>query len=386
MVMAVNGPVMQFLLNMGLVVVVVAGASRVNFGLTNVGKIIAFLNYFTIILTAMLTITRILTMASKALASADRIDKVLDAQEEDTAECCGAPDYGKPHIEFDHVTFSYNGKENALHDISFAVKRGESLGILGPTGAGKSTLIRLLMRFNTADEGTVRIYGQDVRDIPLAELRKSIGVVFQNDTLFRGTISDNVRLGREISLEEVDRAIKSAQGEAFVREAGGPGAEVQTRGQNFSGGQQQRILLARALAGNPEILLLDDSASALDFKTEASLRHELRKLTGSTAVIIALRISAVMHCDKIVVLEDGEIRGIGTHRELLETCTLYREIAELQLGGWRTCIACPAKATAMAAAAAVSIPEISENRAGPSCCGSENTCCASNGCFYWLSC
>ena len=333
MVMAVNGPIMQLLLNMGLVIVVVAGASRVNAGLTNVGKIIAFLNYFTIILNAMLTITRILTMASKAIASSDRIAAVIAAREEDTGDNTGEPDMGQPHIEFDHVTFSYNGAEDALHDVSFTVNRGESLGVLGPTGAGKSTLIRLLMRFNTATEGTVRIYGQDVRDMKLTNLRSRIGVVFQNDTLFRGTIGDNVRLGREITLDEVDRAIRSAQGEAFVQSAGGVGAEVQTRGQNFSGGQQQRLLLARALAGHPEILLLDDSASALDFKTEAALRRELRKLQGSTAVIIALRISAVMHCDKILVLEDGAVRGIGTHAQLMKDCTLYREIAQLQLGG-----------------------------------------------------
>lgn len=333
MVMAINGPVMQLLLNMGLVIVVIAGAARVNLGLSNVGKIIAFLNYFTIILNAMLTITRILTMASKALASSRRIEEVIAAREEDTGLGADAPDASKPHIEFDHVTFSYNGAERALHDVSFSLNRGESLGILGPTGAGKSTLVRLLLRFNTADEGAVRISGQDVRDMKLKALRSRIGAVFQNDTLFRGTIGDNVRLGREISLDGVDAALRSAQAEAFVRNAGGPDAEVQTRGQNYSGGQQQRLLLARALAGSPEILLLDDSASALDFKTEAALRHELRRLSGSTTLVIALRISAVMHCDKILVLEDGEVRGFGSHKELMAGCALYREIAELQLGG-----------------------------------------------------
>ena len=333
MVMAVNGPIMRFLLNMGLVVVVIAGATRVNLGLTDVGKIIAFLNYFTIILSAMLTITRILTMASKAVASANRIAAVIDAREEEPGDETLTPDFSRPHIEFDHVTFSYNGNENALNDVSFAIQKGESLGVLGPTGAGKSTLIRLLMRFNQADAGSVKIFGQDVRDIPLEKLRGGIGVVFQNDTLFRGTIGDNVRLGRDISDDEVNNAVRSAQAEDFVRGAGGPDAEVQTRGQNYSGGQQQRILLARALAGTPDILLLDDSASALDFKTEAALRRELRRLKGFTSVIIALRISAVMHCDKILVLEDGEVRGIGAHRELLKTCPLYGEIAKLQLGG-----------------------------------------------------
>ena len=207
------------------------------------------------------------------------------------------------------------------------------MGILGPTGAGKSTIIRLILRFNEAQEGAVRIFGQDVRDMKLEQLRGRIGVVFQNDTLFRGTVADNVRLGRAVSMDEVDSAIRSAQGWEFVQNAGGTGAQVQTRGQNFSGGQQQRLLLARALAGNPEILLLDDSASALDFKTEAALRRELKRLSGSTMLIIALRISAVMHCDKIMVLEDGEVKGMGTHAELMQTCALYREIAQLQLGG-----------------------------------------------------
>ncbi len=333
MVMAVNGPVMQFLLNMGLVVVVVVGASRVNGGLSNVGAIIAFLNYFTIILSAMMIITRILTMFSKAVASANRIAAVIDAKEEEAGDERYTPDATQPHIAFDHVSFSYNGKEDALHDVSFTLERGQSLGVLGPTGAGKSTLIRLLMRFHQPDSGSVRIYGQDVQEIPLAQLRQGIGVVFQNDTLFRGTIESNVRLGRVISMQEVDAAIRSAQAEDFVNAAGGPKAQVQTRGQNYSGGQQQRMLLARALAGQPEILLLDDSASALDFKTEAALRHELDHLEGATAVIIALRISAVMHCDKILVLEDGQVRGLGTHAELMQTCTLYREIAQLQLGG-----------------------------------------------------
>ncbi len=333
MVMAVNGPVMQFLLNMGLVVVVVVGASRVNGGLSNVGAIIAFLNYFTIILSAMLIITRILTMSSKAVASAKRISAVIDAREEETGDEVFLPDESQPHIAFDHVSFSYNGTENALRDVSFSIGKGQSLGVLGPTGAGKSTLIRLLMRFNTADSGSVKIYGQDVKEIPLSTLRGHIGVVFQNDTLFRGTIESNVKLGRAVSADAVDAAIRSAQAEDFVSAAGGPDAEVQTRGQNYSGGQQQRILLARALAGSPEILLLDDSASALDFKTEAALRKELSRLHDATAIIIALRISAVMHCDQILVLEDGEVRGLGTHKELMQSCALYREIAQLQLGG-----------------------------------------------------
>jgi ATP-binding cassette, subfamily B, multidrug efflux pump len=332
-VMAVNEPIMQFLLNSGLVLVVLLGASRVQNGLTDIGKIVAFLSYFTIILQAMLTITRILTMYSKALASSIRIEEVMTAGEETGGAVPVAPLAGTPHLAFDHVTFSYGHKTPAVRDVSFALAKGQSLGILGPTGAGKSTLIRLLMRFNEVDEGRIRIDGRDIAGLPLQILRGGMGVVFQNDTLFRGTIGDNVRLGREISLDEIDLALRRARAETFVAEAGGAAAQVQTRGMNYSGGQQQRMLLARALAGKPDFLLLDDASSALDFKTEAEFRGELRAGTGATTIIIAQRISSVMHCDLILVLEDGEVRGLGTHEELMRSCSLYREIAALQLGG-----------------------------------------------------
>ena len=332
-VMAVNGPTMQFLLNMGLVLVVVVGAHRVHLGLTGPGNIIAFISYFTIILNAMLTITRILTMYSKALASARRIDEVLDGKEENSPAALPAPDENAPHIAFDHVTFSYGKKAPDVQDISFTLRRGQRLGILGPTGAGKSTLIKLLLRLYDPDEGSIRIGGADIRELPLDTLRKKFGVVFQNDALFRGTIGENIRLGREISLEEVDRAIADAQA-SFIAEKGGLDAEVVSRGQNFSGGQQQRMLLARALAGTPEILILDDASSALDFKTEAALRAALREgYAGTTTVIIAQRLSAIMQCDLILVMEDGVPKGLGRHEELLRSCPLYQEIAQLQLGG-----------------------------------------------------
>ncbi len=332
-VMAVNGPTMQFLLNMGLVLVVVVGARRVYFGLTGPGNIIAFISYFTIILNAMLTITRILTMYSKALASARRIEEVLDGEEEKAPETLPPLDSTAPHIQFDHVTFSYNKKEPDVKDVSFSLQRGQRLGILGPTGAGKSTLIKLLLRLYDPDQGAIRIQSADIRVLPLETLRRMFGVVFQNDALFRGTIGDNIKLGREISLEQVDRAIADAQA-SFIAEKGGLDAEVVSRGQNFSGGQQQRMLLARALAGNPDILVLDDASSALDFKTEAALRAALRAgYENATTVIIAQRISAVMQCDQILVMEDGEPKGLGTHQDLMQSCPLYREIAQLQLGG-----------------------------------------------------
>ena len=332
-VMAVNSPTMQFLLNMGLVLVVVVGAYRVHAGLTGTGRIIAFLSYFTIILNAMLTITRILTMYSKALASARRVEEVLSGQEETGPDTLPASDPNAPHLVFDGVTFSYNKKAPDVQHISFTLNRGQRLGILGPTGAGKSTLIKLLLRLYDPDAGVIRVNGTDIRDMPLEDLRKRFGVVFQNDAIFRGTIGENIRLGRNISIEEIDRAIRDAQA-SFVDEKGGLDAEVVSRGQNFSGGQQQRMLLARALAGQPEFLILDDASSALDFKTEANLRAALREnYRDATVITIAQRISAIMHCDLILVMEEGVPQGIGAHAELMRDCPLYREIAHLQLGG-----------------------------------------------------
>lgn len=333
-IMAINNPTMQFLLNAGLVLVVLFGARRVNSGLTQPGKIVAFLSYFTIILQAMLSITRFLTMFSKALASANRVDEVLatPVESEMTLQSDAVP--GAPHVEFKNVTFSYNGVQPSVENISFVLGRGETLGILGPTGAGKSTLIRLLLRFYDVNEGSILVNGRDVRSLPLKDLRGAVGAVFQNDALFRGTIEENIRLGREISVDEVSDALSRAQAEMFVQEKGGVGSEVHSHGSNFSGGQQQRLLLSRALAGTPDILLLDDATSALDFKTEAAFRKALReKSKDITTIIVAQRISAVMHCDKILVMDDGACVGLGTHNELMKNCDLYREIASLQIGG-----------------------------------------------------
>ena len=238
-----------------------------------------------------------------------------------------------PHVEFDHVTFRYARGSFAVRNIDFALKRGETLGIIGATGAGKSTIIRLLMRYYDVSEGSVKIDGVDIRDYATSDLRAKFGVVFQNDTLFKDTIRENIRLGRNLTDEQLLEAARRAQALEFMEEQGGLDAPVAIKGANLSGGQKQRLLLARALAGDPDILLLDDSSSALDYRTDSKLREEIRlHCADATKIIIAQRISSIMHAEKIMVLENGNVIGMGTHEELMETCPLYREIGESQIG------------------------------------------------------
>jgi len=380
-IIASVNPLMNLILNTGLVLVILIGAYRVNSGLSEVGKIIAFLSYFTIILNAMMAVTRIITMYTKALASANRINEVLMSSSEivrlQAEEREDASGEKIPFIHFDNVTFSYNKVTNDLENISFTLERGESLGIIGPTGAGKSTIIALLMRLYDPDSGNIYINGKDIREYDPGELRCLFGVVFQNDTVFNDTLWNNITLGRQISLREVDRAADCAQASEFiaeragleekknssreeekkghfkfrffrnfaktepevkreneaVRHGGGYDYEAAIGGANLSGGQKQRLLIARALAGNPEILILDDSSSALDYKTDARMRYDLGKnYSDTTTVLVAQRISSVMHCSRILAIEDGKITGYGTHRELMESCPMYKEIAEIQLG------------------------------------------------------
>ncbi len=332
MVMAFSKPAMNLTLNLGLVLVILVGAHRVNSDLAGPGVITAFLTYFTIILNAMMSITRVLTMWSKALASAERIEKVLAAEDELTPQPLEAR-AESAHIVFDNVDFSYNNKENNLEGISFSLEKGQSLGIIGPTGAGKSTLAGLLMRFYDVQQGSVRVDGRDVKSYDLHDLRAKFGVVFQNDILFKKSIGENIRIGRELNMERLEQAAKDAQAAFFVEETGGMSASLEARGVNLSGGQKQRLLIARALAGRPDVLILDDSSSALDYQTDAHLRRTIQKDYGdTTTIIIAQRVSSVKNCDKILVLEEGRMSGLGTHEELMQSCALYREISKLQMG------------------------------------------------------
>ena len=334
MLMAIVNPCMNFFLNLGLVLVVIVGAYRVNSGLTEVGKILAFLTYFTIILNAMMNVSKMFIDVAKAAASADRIMKVVDSSEDMKLEEMERQVNADAFIRFTNVSFSYNGKEDNLSNINLALHRGETLGIIGATGAGKSTLVQLLLRFYDVNEGSITIDGEDIRTIPTERLRKRFGVVFQNDTLFEDTILENVNLGRGLTEEEIKTAISRARAAEFVEEKEkGYQNQLNIRGNNLSGGQKQRILIARALAAYPEILILDDSSSALDYKTDAMLRKELREnYKETTTFIIAQRISSIMSADAIMVLEDGKCVGYGRHEELMKSCEIYREIAATQMG------------------------------------------------------
>ena len=332
-VTSVTNPTSTLVLNLGLTLVVIIGAYRVNNGSTEGGVIVAFLQYFTMILNAMLGVTRIFVMWSKGEASAKRVANVLAEPEDLTVLTAEEPEANAPHIEFKDVTFSYTGVGTNLENLSFTLDHGQTLGILGATGSGKSTLLNLLLRLYDPDKGQVLIDGQDVRTIPYDELRRKFGVVFQNDFITEGTIGENIRFFRDISDEAVAQAAKDAQAKFIARKEGGMDAAVVVRGNNLSGGQQQRILIARALAADPEILILDDASSALDYRTDADLRASLRtNHRHTTTVVVAQRISSLRHADLILVLSDGKVIGAGKHEELLETCGEYRIIAQAQMG------------------------------------------------------
>lgn len=332
---AVSNPATTLVLNLGLTAVILTGAFLVQKGEAGAGAIIAFLSYFTIILNAMLGITKIFIMFAKGMASAKRIAEVLEApdtlpllsmEEEKNDNGC--------HVAFENVSFSYLHKKNNLSHISFSLKKGETLGIIGPTGSGKSTVVNLLLRFYDADEGRITIDGRDIRAIPLEKLRSRFGVVFQNDFLMARSIEENIDYFRNLSGEQVKEAARLAQAQEFIREKSEDMASrVAVRGNNLSGGQKQRIMIARALASKPEILILDDASSALDYQTDACLRRALSEsFADTTTIIVAQRISTIQGADHILVLEEGECTGYGTHEELLKECSVYRQIYELQMG------------------------------------------------------
>ena len=332
-VSAITNPASTLVLNLGLTLVVVVGAYRVNGGAVRSGVIVAFLQYFTMILNAMLGITRIFVMFSKGQASAKRVASVLEAPEDLAVLPETGPETGAPHIAFRDVTFSYNGREPDLMHVSFSLEHGQTLGIIGATGSGKTTLLQLLLRLYDPDSGTILIDGRDIRTIAPEVLRKKFGVVFQNDFVAEGTAGDNIRFFRAVDNDAMAAAAECAQADFLHERPEGMEQPVQVRGNNLSGGQKQRLLIARALAANPEILILDDASSALDYATDARLRQALhRNYQDTTTVLVAQRISSLRHADWILVLDDGRVIGSGTHEALMEHCPEYRSIAMTQMG------------------------------------------------------
>lgn len=342
-VMAIPGPFMQLCLNVGLTFIVIFGAKRVNDGLMQPGIILAFLTYFNMITMGVMGLNRIFMSLSKASASADRIDDVLKGND-DWIKTDKEPVEGDDFISFENVSFSYgkelntdNGfaggkREKALDNISFSLKKGESLGIIGPTGCGKTTIINLLMRFYDPDEGSIRIDGKSISSFDKDELRSKFGAVFQNDMIFKDSLYNNIDFGRNISKDEIAKAINDALADEYIN-ALDKGLEYQAdiKGANLSGGQKQRLLVARALAGRPQILVLDDSSSALDYKTDSAMRKAIKENhKESTLILIAQRVSSVMGMDKIMVMDNGKCIGLGTHKQLMESCSAYRETYEMQ--------------------------------------------------------
>ena len=335
--MATVNPIMTMLMNGGIVAVIALSASRVAGGQSHPETVIAFMQYFTLISMAMMSVTRIFVMYTKCAASARRIAEVLNAPEDLTVKSEGdyPPKHSAPHIEFEDVSFSYLGRKDDLEHISFTLPRGGSLGIIGATGSGKSTLIKLLLRFYDVGSGAVRINGRDVRTIPKDELYAMFGTAMQHDFLYADTIAENVRFGRDLTHEQIVSAAVTAQADDFITGfSDGYDHMLSQKATNISGGQKQRLLIARAVAASPDILVLDDSSSALDYKTDAALRKALaERMAGTTVVTVAQRVSSVKNSDLILVLDEGRIIGAGSHDELLEHCPEYKEISDSQMGG-----------------------------------------------------
>ncbi len=330
-------PIMTMFMNVGSVAVIAVASGRVQDGLSDPETVIAFMQYFTQISMALMTVTRMFTMYTKSAASAKRIEEVLtsDAQ----IPVCSKTDFPdadtKARIKFDHVSFSYNGKRNNLNDINFEIPAGGSLGIIGATGSGKSTIVKLLLRFYDTDAGSIYINGEDIRTIEKERLYALFGSAQQHDFLYADTVKENIRFGRDISDADMEKAAEIAQASDFIQ-GFNDGYEhmLAQHAANISGGQKQRLLISRALAAKPQILILDDSSSALDYKTDAALRRALAEnMQDTTLVTVAQRVSSVKDCSVILVMEDGDIIGIGTHEQLLESCTEYKEISDSQMGG-----------------------------------------------------
>ncbi len=325
---ALLNPMTNMIVNIAIIVILYVGGIRINGGTLTQGEVVALINYMNQILLSMFVFANVIVIFNKASASYKRIEEVLDISPRIIKE--GNKDYQDVFLSFDNVSFAYQGNV-ALQNVSFEVNKNETIGIIGGTGSGKSTLVNLIPRFYDS-EGQIYIKGQTIQSYDLKELRNMIGIVPQKAVLFKGTLRENMQWGKQnASDEEIWQALDLAQASAFVKKLeNGLDTMVTQDGKNLSGGQRQRLTIARALVKKPEILILDDSASALDFATDAALRKSLKTIQ-STIFIVSQRVSSIMHADKIIVLSHGEIVGVGTHQYLLEHCDIYQEIAHSQL-------------------------------------------------------
>lgn len=333
---ALMNPLTYIVVNLAIAAVLWVGGIRVNVGGMQQGEVVAMVNYLTQILVAMLVLAQLIVTLTKAMASGTRIAEVLELQPDmpDNAADAEAADSCNTVLEFDNVSFEYSGsKEDALSGISFKLNRGQNIGIIGGTGSGKSTLVNLIPRFYDVTSGSVKIDGTDVKNMSFKQLRDKIGYVPQKASLLTGTIRENMRWRNEAADDsEIIEALKTAQAYDFIFEKDGLDTSVSQEGKNFSGGQRQRLTIARALVSSPEILILDDSSSALDLMTEARLRRALSTANPNmTQVIVSQRISTIRDADLILVLDDGSAVGIGRHKELLKNCEIYREICATQI-------------------------------------------------------
>lgn len=333
---ALTNPLTFIIINIATIAVIVSGGKQVYAGILTQGEVVALVNYMSQILVELIKLANLIVQVTKAVACGNRIADVLSIPSklpEKNPKLIGAKD-GAPEVEFDHVCMTYEGAaDETLTDISFTVQKGQTIGIIGGTGSGKSSLVDLIPRFYDATKGTIRIQGNDINDYDAVQLRDKIGVVMQKAVLFAGTIADNLRWGKnDATEEEMWKALDIAQATEVVKgKEGGLDYMIEQGGKNLSGGQKQRLTIARAVVKDPDILILDDSASALDFATDASLRAALKGMHGDkTIFIVSQRTSSIQFADNIIVLDDGQMVGFGPHEELLETCETYKEIYDSQ--------------------------------------------------------
>lgn len=334
---ALMNPLTYIMINFAIIYLIYVGAIQVQSGILSQGQIVALYNYMSQILVELIKLANLIVLINKALACGNRVSKVFELKPSQVVEKANNSEMASNDIavSFEHVNLTYpESMEETLTDLSFTVNKGETVGIIGGTGSGKSSLVHLIPRFYDATSGTVKVDGVDVKNYSFEELRKKVGIVMQKAVLFKGTIKTNLDWAvKDATKEDYDNAIKNAQAFEVAEGKGGIEGEVEQAGKNYSGGQRQRLSIARTLIGKPEILILDDSSSALDYLTDLNLRKAIKELDYKpTVFIVSQRSASIMHADKIIVMDDGKVVGMGKHEELLDSCEVYREIYESQYG------------------------------------------------------